>query len=238
MLEVRNINSHRGPAHILHDVSLDVREGEVVALVGRNGAGKTTTMESIMGLLPVRSGHVSFRGEDITRLPTHEIARRGVGFSPEDCGLFPGLTVRDNLQIGQWLAEPARARSFAGEGTIEDRAFSVFPEVAALTERDAPNLSGGQRKMVAILRAMSLSPSLLLIDEAFEGLAPLVVNRFREAMVRIREMGIALLMAESNLSHAALVADRLYAIDRGEIIFEGNPEDALASEEIMKTLRG
>ena len=238
MLDVRNINTHRGPAHILHDVSLNVQEGEVVALVGRNGAGKTTTMESIMGLLPVRSGHVSFRGEDITRLPTHEIARRGVGFSPEDCGLFAGLTVRDNLQIGQWLAEPARAHSFAGEGTIEDRVFSVFPEVAALTERDAPNLSGGQRKMVAILRAMSLSPSLLLIDEAFEGLAPLVVNRFREAMVRIREMGIALLMAESNLSHASLVADRLYAIDRGEIIFKGNSEDALASEAIMKTLRG
>ena len=143
-----------------------------------------------------------------------------------------------DLQIGQWLAEPARERTFAGEGTIEDRVFSVFPEVAALTERGAPNLSGGQRKMVAILRAMSLSPSLLLIDEAFEGLAPLVVNRFREAMVRIREMGIALLMAESNLSHAALVADRLYAIDRGEIIFEGNSEDALASEAIMKTLRG
>ena len=238
MLDVRNINTHRGPAQILHDVSLNVQEGEVVALVGRNGAGKTTTMESIMGLLPVRSGHVSFLGEDITRLPTHEIARRGVGFSPEDCGLFPGLTVRENLQIGQWLAQPARARSFAGEGTIEDRVFSVFPEVTALTERDAPNLSGGQRKMVAILRAMFLSPSLLLIDEAFEGLAPLVVNRFREAMVKIREMGIALLMAESNLGHAALVADRLYAIDRGEIIFEGNSEDALASEEIMKTLRG
>ena len=238
MLDVRNINTHRGPAHILHDVSLNVQEGEVVALVGRNGAGKTTTMESIMGLLPVRSGHVSFGGEDITELATHEIARRGVGFSPEDCGLFPGLTVRDNLQIGQWLADPARARSFAREGTIEERVFSVFPEVAALTERDAPNLSGGQRKMVAIARAMSLSPSLLLIDEAFEGLAPLVVTRFREAMVRIREMGIALLMAESNLSHAALVADRLYAIDRGEIIFEGNPEDALASEAIMKTLRG
>ena len=135
-------------------------------------------------------------------------------------------------------AEPARERTFAGEGTIEDRVFSVFPEVAALTERGAPILSGGQRKMVAILRAMSLSPSLLLIDEAFEGLAPLVVNRFREAMVRIREMRIALLMAESNLSHAALVADRLYAIDRGEIIFEGNSEDALASEAIMKTLRG
>ena len=238
MLEVRNINTHRGPAHILHDVSLNVQEGEVVALVGRNGAGKTTTMESIMGLLPVRSGHVSFLGEDITRLPTHEIARRGVGFSPEDCGLFPGLTVQDNLQIGQWLAQPARARSFAGEGTIEDRVFSVFPEVTALAERAAPNLSGGQRKMVAILRAMFLSPSLLLIDEAFEGLAPLVVNRFREAMVKIREMGIALLMAESNLGHAALVADRLYTIDRGEIIFEGSPKDALESEKIMKTLRG
>ena len=238
MLDVRNINTYRGPAHVLHDVSLNVQEGEVVALVGRNGAGKTTTMESIMGLLPVRSGHVTFLGEDITRLPTHEIARRGVGFSPEDCGLFPGLTVQDNLQIGQWLVPPARVRSFAGGGTLEDRVFSVFPEVTALTGRAAPNLSGGQRKMVAILRAMFLSPSLLLIDEAFEGLAPIVVNRFREAMVKIREMGIALLMAESNLGHAALVADRLYTIDRGEIIFEGTPKDAFESEEIMKTLRG
>jgi len=238
MLDVRSINTYRGPAHILHDVSLDVQEGEVVALVGRNGAGKTTILESIMGLLPVRSGHISFLGEDITRLPTHEIVRRGVGFSPEDCGLFPGLTVRDNLQIGQWLAQPARGRSFAGEGSIEDRVFSVFPEVTALIERAAPNLSGGQRKMVAILRAMFLSPSLLLIDEAFEGLAPLVVDRFREAMVMLRELGISLLMAESNLSHAALVADRLYAIDRGELIFEGHPEAALRSEEIMKTLRG
>jgi branched-chain amino acid transport system ATP-binding protein len=204
--------------------------------VGRNGAGKTTTIESIIGLLPVRSGNISFLGEDLTRLPAHEIAKKGIGFSPEDCGLFSELSVRENLQIGQWQGNTERARAFAGEATLEERVFSIFPEVMALIERGGLDLSGGQRKMVAISRAMFLSPLLLLIDEPFEGLAPVVINRFRDALVKIREMGVALLMAESNFSHAALVADRLYAIDRGEIIFEGNPDDTVHNEDVMKVL--
>ncbi|MDP6573244.1 MAG: ABC transporter ATP-binding protein [Rhodospirillales bacterium] len=238
MLELKGINTFRGPAHVLQDVSLDVKEGEVVALVGRNGAGKSTTMESIMGLLPVKSGHVTFHGEDITNVPAHVTAKHGIGYSPEDCGVFPELSVAENLQISQWLADPHRTEAFAGDSTVEERVFSVFPEVRELTGREGINLSGGQRKMVAICRAMFLAPSMLLLDEAFEGLAPVVVNRFRDAMIRIREMGIALLMAESNLAHASLIADRLYAIDRGEIIFHGSPEDAVNNEDVMKTLRG
>lgn len=239
MLEINDINTYRASAHILHGVSLTVGDREVVCLVGRNGAGKTTTMESIMGLLPVRSGTIRFHGEDVTGLPPHERAKRGMGYAPEDCGIFPELTVAENLMISRWLAEAAaREGRSGGDGDAEERAFSVFPEVRELTGRQGLNLSGGQKKMVAIARAMALSPLLLLLDEAFEGLAPVVIARFREAVNKIKEMGISILIAESNLMTASGIADRLYAIDRGEIIFHGKPEEALENEEVMKTLRG
>ena len=239
MLEINDINTYRASAHILHGVSLTVGDREVVCLVGRNGAGKTTTMESIMGLLPVRSGTIGFHGEDVTGLPPHERAKRGMGYAPEDCGIFPELTVAENLMISRWLSEAAAREGGSGGGVdAEERAFSVFPEVRELTGRQGLNLSGGQKKMVAIARAMALSPSLLLLDEAFEGLAPVVIARFREAVNKIKEMGISILIAESNLMTASGIADRLYAIDRGEIIFHGKPEEALENEEVMKTLRG
>ncbi len=239
MLEINDINTYRASAHILHGVSLTVEDREVVCLVGRNGAGKTTTMESIMGLLPVRSGSIGFHGEDVTGLPPHERAKRGMGYAPEDCGIFPELTVAENLMISRWLSEAAAREGGSGGGVdAEERAFSVFPEVRELTGRQGLNLSGGQKKMVAIARAMALSPSLLLLDEAFEGLAPVVIARFREAVSKIKEMGISILIAESNLMTASGIADRLYAIDRGEIIFHGKPEEALENEEVMKTLRG
>lgn len=238
MLQVSNIDTFRGPAHVLRGVSLSVGAQEVVGLVGRNGAGKTTTMESIHGLLPMRSGQIHFRGDDITRLPAHKRARLGIGYAPEGAHIFPDLTVAENLAISRWLSEKA-LRERGAEGEIDqERVFSVFPEIRAFLPRRGLNLSGGQKKMVAIARAMSLSPSLLLLDEAFEGLAPTVVGRFRDAVVMIKRMGISILLAESNLANAAGVADRLYAIDRGEIIFQGTPRDAFANEAVMKTLRG
>ena len=241
MLELERIDTHRGPAHILRGVSLEVRDGEAVCLVGRNGAGKTTTMESIMGLLPVKSGRIAFRGRDITRFPAYERARLGIGYAPDDCGIFPDLTVSENLQISEWLARPggnAAGGAAAGAGDARERIFGVFPEVREFLGRRGLNLSGGQKKMVAIARAMALAPSILLLDEAFEGLAPVVVNRFIEAMKKIKAMGISVLVAESNLVTAAKVADRLYAVDRGEIIFQGDPASALKNEDVMKTLRG
>lgn len=237
LLEVDQINTYRGLAHILHAVSITVNEKEVVCMVGRNGAGRTTIIESIMGLLPVRSGRVRFRGEDITRLPAHERAARGIGYAPENSGIFPELSVSENLMISRWLAGRS-GRATSGNGDVEARVFTVFPEVRDLLNRQGLNLSGGQRKMVAIARAMALSPYLLILDEAFEGLAPAVVKRFREAVEMIKEMGISILIAESNLVRAAGVADRLYAIDRGEIIFQGAPQEALNNEEVMRTLRG
>ena len=238
MLELDRIDTYRGPAQILRGVSLGVREGEAVCLVGRNGAGKTTTIDSVMGLLPVRSGRVVFRGRDVTRLAAYQRARHGIGYAPEDAGIFPDLTVAENFQISHWLARSAGDRGAAGARELEERTFALFPEVRAFTERRGLHLSGGQKKMVAIARALALSPAVLLLDEPFEGLAPVVVSRLIEAVTRIKAMGVSVLIAESNLMNAMRVADRLYAIDRGEIIFEGAPRSALGNVEVMKTIRG
>jgi len=239
VLEVNGIDTYRGPAHILNGVSLRVDREEVVCLVGRNGAGKTTTIESIMGFLPTRSGRIVFRDEDVTTLAPHERAKRGIGYSPEDCGIFPDLSVGENLMISRWLgAEVARRRNDQQRPDPEAQAFALFPEVQSLLQRQGLHLSGGQRKMVAIARAMMLSPSLLLLDEAFEGLAPVVVNRFIEAVMKIKAMGVSILLAESHLGAATRIGDRLYAIDRGEIIFHGPPKEALADERVVKALRG
>ena len=234
ILELDRINTFRGPAQILREVSLQVADGEAICLVGRNGAGKTTTIDSIMGLLPVRSGRVAFRERDITRMPAHERALMGIGYAPEDCGIFPDLSVEENFQITSWLttSRPTARRD------LDDRVFTVFPEVKGFMTRRGLHLSGGQKKMVAITRAMSLRPSVLLLDEPFEGLAPVVVTRFIEAVRTIKSMGISVLIAESNLVNATRVADRLYAIDRGEIIFHGNPREVFANEDVMRTIRG
>jgi branched-chain amino acid transport system ATP-binding protein len=233
-LELDRINTFRGPAQILREVSLALGAGEAICLVGRNGAGKTTTIDSIMGLLPVRSGRVAFRDRDITRTPAHERALMGIGYAPEDCGIFPDLSVEENFQITSWLTT---SRSTARRD-LNDRVFTVFPEVKGFMTRRGLHLSGGQKKMVAITRAMSLGPSVLLLDEPFEGLAPVVVTRFIEAVRTIKAMGISVLIAESHLANATRVADRLYAIDRGEIIFHGHPRDVFANEDVMRTIRG
>jgi branched-chain amino acid transport system ATP-binding protein len=238
-LELERLNVFRGPAQVLRNLSLAVGERESVCLVGRNGAGKTTTIDGIMGLLPVRSGRVHFGTRDITGLPAHKRALAGIGYSPEDAGIFPDLTVAENFRISQSLARAAgRGAVAVGPGGIDERVLGLFPEIGQFTGRRGLHLSGGQKKMVAIGRAMTLSPSVLLLDEPFEGLAPVVVSRFVDAVKQIKAMGISLLVAESNLMTASRVADRLYAIDRGEIIFEGEPRRAFENPDVMKTLRG
>lgn len=234
LLELDRIDTFRGAAHVLRGLSLRVGDGEAVCLVGRNGAGKTTTLESAMGLLPVRAGRIVLRDRDVTRAPAHERARLGLGYAPEDAGIFPDLTVAENLMLGKWLAQQGR-----GDGAlVDERMRTLFPELETLVDRRGLNLSGGQKKMVAIARALALAPAVLLLDEPFEGLAPVVVTRLVEAARRIKAMGVSLLIAESNVTNAARVADRLYAIDRGEILFEGPPARALDNVEVMKTLRG
>src|SRR5712691_8052605 len=173
LLEVDDINTFRGPAHILRGVTLNVGDNEVVSLLGRNGAGRTTIIESIIGLLPVRSGRIRFRGQEISGLPPHRRAKRGIGYAPENSGIFPELTVAENLMLSRWLSEKAK-RNAAGGVDAESQALSVFPEVRQFLSRKGLNLSGGQKKMVAIARAMALAPTLMILDEAFEGLAPAV----------------------------------------------------------------
>jgi branched-chain amino acid transport system ATP-binding protein len=260
VLALHNVNTYRGQAHVLRHVSLAVHSGETVCLVGRNGAGKTTTMETLMGLLPVRSGDVSYHGREITATPPHVRARLGIGYAPDDAGIFPDLTVAEHLRIGVWLAGTSEGPSGDGRGVSRgprsssgrrsssrddddagrnrDAIDELFPELQRLMPRKGLHLSGGEKKMVAIARAMSLLPSVLLLDEAFEGLAPIVVNRFADAVRKIKGMGISMLIAESNVASAAKVADRLYVIDRGEIIFHGAPADAFANESVMQTIRG
>ncbi len=238
MLTVTDLHTFRGTAHVLRGVSLVVPEASIACLVGRNGAGKTTTLDSIMGILPVRSGTVVFGGRDITRLGPHERARLGIGYAPEDCGIFPDLTAAENLAIGFWLAESARRRNGTASGDRHELIYALFPELQKLLQRRGLYLSGGEKKMLAIGRAMAPGPSVLLLDEALEGLAPVVINRFADAVKRIKDQGISLLIAESNVMTATKVADRLYVIDRGEIIFEGGPREVFDNEEVMKTIRG
>jgi branched-chain amino acid transport system ATP-binding protein len=220
MLEVEGINTYRGQAQILCQVSFSVGEKESVCLVGRNGAGKTTTIDSIIGLLPLRSGKITFQGKDISSLPPYKRARLGIGYAPEDSGIFPDLTVAENFQICRWLAQSSGRAAQAAD--TDERVFALFPEVRELFERRGLHLSGGQKKMVAIARAMMLSPAILLLDEPFEGLAPVVVTRLIEAVKKIKELKISVLIAESNLANASRVADRIHVIDRGEIIYRGD----------------
>lgn len=239
MLDIEHIDTWRGPVQVLRGVSLTVGDGESVALVGRNGAGKTTTIETIIGLLPARAGSVSFRGRAITGLPAYQRARLGIGYAPEDAGIFPDLSVAENFQLCNWLDRPAgTASGRAADAGVDERILAVFPEVQALMQRRGLHLSGGQKKIVAIARAMALSPSVLLLDEPFEGLAPVVVTRFIDAVKKIKSMGISLLIAESNLMTATRIADRLYAIDRGEIIYAGTPQAVFKDDGVMKTIRG
>ncbi len=192
MLELEGLNVFRGPAQVLRNLSLVVADREAVCLVGRNGAGKTTTIDGIMGLLPVRSGRVALGGRDITKLPTHRRALAGIGYSPEDAGIFPDLTVAENFRISQSLARAAgKGGAVVASNGIDERVLNLFPEIGDFTGRRGLFLSGGQKKMVAIGRAMTLSPSILLLDEPFEGLAPVVVSRFIDAVKQIKAMGTA-----------------------------------------------
>jgi branched-chain amino acid transport system ATP-binding protein len=216
VLELDRINTYRGPAQILREVSLRVGDGESICLVGRNGAGKTTTIDSIMGLLPVRSGRVTFRDRDITRLPAHERALLGIGYAPEDCGIFPDLSVEENFQITAWIVPPRASARRGGD----ERVFSVFPEVKGFMTRRGLHLSGGQKKMVAITRAMSLAPSILLLDEPFEGLAPIIVRDLLATCRALAEAGQTILVVEQNISAAMSLADRVYIINNGHIVEE------------------
>ena len=226
MLEIENINTYYGDSHILHGVSLSVGEGEIVCLLGRNGAGKTTTILTIMGYLQPRPGHIRYRNRDIAGLPPYEVARLGFGFVPQERGIFPSLTVRENLTVF--------ARS-GGKGfwTLQ-RIFDLFPVLRARERNLGFQLSGGEQQMLSIARALMLNPAMLLLDEPSEGLAPMIVQQIIEVLARLKQEGLAILLVEQSLRTAFAVGDRHHVLNKGEICFSGSAAELENNEFVLR----
>jgi branched-chain amino acid transport system ATP-binding protein len=226
MLEIDNINAYYGDSHILHGVSLSVGEGEIVCLLGRNGAGKTTTILTVMGYLQPRPGRIRYRDRDISGLPPYEVARLGFGFVPQERGIFPSLTVRENLTVF--------ARS-GGKGfwTLQ-RIFDLFPVLRARERNLGFQLSGGEQQMLSIARALMLNPAMLLLDEPSEGLAPMIVQQIIEVLARLKQEGLAILLVEQSLRTAFAVGDRHHVLNKGEICFSGSAAELENNEFVLR----
>jgi branched-chain amino acid transport system ATP-binding protein len=227
LLKIEDLNVFIRSTQILRNISLGVNEGEIVCLLGRNGAGKSSIVKSTIGLYPSRSGKIIFKEKDITSLSPRKKVLSGIGYSPEDTRIFTELTVEENINLSTWVTGK-------GESSDFEKIFKIFPAIQKFLNRKGLNLSGGEKKMVSIARALALNPSLLLLDEAFEGLAPLVVNHFMEALNQIRKLGVTILLGESNVRIVSQVTERTYIIERGEIIFEGHPREILENERLLK----
>ncbi|HIC89091.1 MAG TPA: ABC transporter ATP-binding protein, partial [Anaerolineae bacterium] len=217
MLEVEGIHTFYGLSHILFGVSLRVEPGEVVCLLGRNGAGKTTTLRSIMGLTPPRRGSIRFKGEEITGKQPYLLARKGLGYAPDDRRVFADLTVAENLEIAARKAKTDR-------GWDKERVYELFPALREIESRKAGCLSGGEQKMLAIARALMGNPELLLLDEPTEGLAPALVHALEERIRKLKETGLTVLLAEQNVRSALRLSDRGYIIDNGQIRYQGSAD--------------
>ena len=227
MLEIEGIHTFYGLSHILFDVSLKIDAGQVVCLLGRNGAGKTTTLRSIMGLTPPSEGHVRFNQEDITGTPAYRLARKGMGYVPDDRRIFADLSVGENLEIAARIGP-------GGEKWDKDKVYELFPALKAMDNRRGGLLSGGEQKMLAIARALMINPQFLLLDEPTEGLAPALVNMLEERIHKLKEAGLTVLLAEQNLIFTLALSDYGYIIDNGRICYQGPVEELVDNEEVKQ----
>ncbi|WP_233839201.1 ABC transporter ATP-binding protein [Paraburkholderia sp. ZP32-5] len=225
MLQINGIHSYYGDSHVLHGVSLDVKPGTVTSVLGRNGAGKTTTVLSIMGHLKPRSGEVIYEGRRITGLPPHRISRLGLGFVPQERGVFPSLSVEENLTVA---ARPGRT----GDWTLS-RIYELFPRLGERRKNRGFQLSGGEQQMVSIARALMLNPSTIILDEPSEGLALMIVNEIVEIMRQMKRAGMALLLIEQNLNAALELADIHYVLSKGQVCFVGTSETLRGNENVL-----
>lgn len=233
MLSIRDLSVDIQGSHILRGLTLEVKKGELVCLVGRNGAGKSTTFRTIMGFRKPVAGTIDFAGESLIGRRPFEIARRGIGFAPEESEVFGELTVAENIAMPTWPQ--------AGGRNQQERvalAYEVFPKLTRYMERGGQELSGGERKMVSIARALASDPKLLLLDEPTEGLSPAVIPSIVDGIASIRALGHAVFIAESNVHHVPEFADRLYVLERGEIIFTGLPKAAAADPVVARVISG
>ncbi len=228
-LELRNVHTHYETSHILFDVSLEVNQGESVCLLGRNGAGKTTTLKSIMSLAPASAGSIRFDGVDLVGRAPHDIARLGVGYVPDERLIFPDLTVRENLEI----AIKRGAGGAPAQWTV-DRIYELFPVLQPLDARLGGYLSGGEQQMLTIGRTLMGNPSLLLLDEPVEGVAPVVVQELTRKIKALKTMGLTILFAEQNMHFATEISDRAYVIEKGSIRFHGTMQELAANAEVKR----
>jgi branched-chain amino acid transport system ATP-binding protein len=210
VIRIEKINTFRGPVHALRNVTISVEKG-ITCIVGPNGAGKTTLLKSILGLLPVVSGKITFLDQEITRLPTHRIALLGIGYVPEDRRIYPDFTVNENILLGTW-------RRKVNTDAIFEKVYALFPKLKDLSQSLGIHLSGGEQSMLAIARTLALEPRCLLLDEPLEGLAPAVRKRLAEGISELRAQGLTTLTTASDMSYVPDIADTIYTIDRGEIV--------------------
>jgi branched-chain amino acid transport system ATP-binding protein len=229
-LAVDELNAWYGAAQILYAVSLTVARGEVVALMGRNGAGKSTTMKAIMGLIPRRSGVVRVDGDDTLALRSFEIARLGVGFTPEDRRIFSDLTVLENLEIGQRKPKDLQFPAWS-----LDRVFDLFPNLAEKRYQLGAFISGGEQQMLSIARTLMGNPRLLLLDEPSEGVAPVIVEQLANTLLLVKQQGLSILLSEQNVAFAQILADRAYMLEKGQIRWTGNIHELMRDPELQRT---
>jgi len=228
MIELERVNTFYGLGHILHDLSLRVGDSEVVALLGRNGAGKTTTLRSITGLTPPRSGEIRYKGRNIAGLPAHQVSRLGIALVPETRDIFSFLSAKENLSIAQRK----------GSRWNIDSVLERFPSLKTRLNNKGRELSGGEQQMLAIARALLTGPDLLLLDEPSQGLAPLVVNAVMSTIEELKKERVSMLLVEQNAEMALRLADRVYVIDHGTVVFEGTPQDLRADRQVTTTYLG
>ena len=238
MLEVEGLNAWYGAARILFDLSLHVGHGEVVALMGRNGAGKSTTMKALMALLPRRSGTVRFCGEDISRLRPFEIARRGLGFVPEDRRIFSERSPSPRISTSAASRRGASADGRAAPVWTEERLYALFPNLGTMVDRRGSDMSGGEQQMLTVARTLMGNPLLVLLDEPSEGVAPVIVEEMANTILALKQEGLSVLLSEQNVHFAALVADRVYGLEKGQVRWHGTMAAFAQDADAQRALLG
>jgi len=229
MLRVEKLNAWYGPSHVLQDVELEVKQGEIVCLIGRNGAGKTTTLKSIIGLIDKTRGSCVFKGKEVLGQPTHIRFGLGLAYVPEERRIVQGLTVRENLRLGL-VASPEKKQEAARLEQIAE----IFPRLAERFEQEAVTMSGGEQQMLAIARAMMSRPDLIMLDEPSEGIMPVLVDEMFELFRKMKADGVTILLVEQNVELALGIADRAYVLDQGSVVYHASAQDLLADEEIKE----
>ena len=233
LLDAKGLAAWYGAAQILYDIDLQVRRGEVVALMGRNGAGKSTTLKALIGMLARRQGQITFMGNNLSRCEPHHAARLGLGFVPEDRRVFTDLTVMENLEVGrqnmrQW------ADGTAAPHWTPERLFKLFPNLGEMPQRQGGRMSGGEQQMLTVARTLMGNPFLVLLDEPSEGVAPIIVEQMVQMILALKAQGVSILLSEQNMHFAELVSDRAYVLEKGQIRYQSGMQELAANEEVRR----